>query len=230
MKLNTDYGEKSDEKPFEYFSKDLFEELQKHPFGSMPKRDLDCLLFFLFEKHGLLEGKNNREKAQNLQINETRLKSYILDANAKYGKDEKAKNLVKLLQKMGDGTKVSIDGDYLVFLEEDPVIKADFVQSLKDEGFYTDSSFNNELIKVKLSSFLCFAKNKGFLNNKKLLDIVKSDEKSTKLIKQFIDKNKNVKEMALGVLKIIQAQNGFGIGTFISLFEYGKDIIKAKIN
>ena len=131
---------------------------------------------------------------------------------------------------MGDGTKVSIDGDYLVFLEEDPVIKADFVQSLKDEGFYTDSSFNNELIKVKLSSFLCFAKNKGFLNNKKLLDIVKSDEKSTKLIKQFIDKNKNVKEMALGVLKIIQAQNGFGIGTFISLFEYGKDIFTAKIN
>ena len=217
-------------KSLEGFSRDLFEELQKHPFGSMPKRDLDCLLFFLFEKHGLLKGNTNREKAQNLQINEARLKSYILDANAKYGTDKKTENLAKLLKKMGDDTKVAIDGDYLVFLEEDPVVKADFVQSLKDEGFYTDSSFNNELIKVKLSSFLCFAKNKNLLNNKKLLDIVKSDEKSTKLIKKFIDEDTNLKEMALGILKIIQAQNGFGISTFISLFEYGKDIFTAKIS
>lgn len=217
-------------KSLECFSRDLFEELQKHPFGSMPKRDLDCLLFFLFEKHGLLKGKTNREKAQNLQINETRLKSYILDANAKYGTDKKTENLAKLLKKMGDDTKVAIDGDYLVFLEEDPVVKADFVQSLKDEGFYTDSSFNNELIKVKLSSFLCFAKNKNLLNNKKLLDIVKSDEKSTKLIKKFIDENKSVKEIIGDVMGILKEKKALDIRVFISLFEYGKDIFTAKIN
>ncbi len=217
-------------KSLECFSRDLFEELQKHPFGSMPKRDLDCLLFFLFEKHGLLKGNTNREKAQNLQINETRLKSYILDANAKYGTDKKTENLAKLLKKMGDDTKVAIDGDYLVFLEEDPVVKADFVQSLKDEGFYTDSSFNNELIKVKLSSFLCFAKNKNLLNNKKLLDIVKSDEKSTKLIKKFIDENKSVKEIIGDVMGILKEKKALDIRVFISLFEYGKDIFTAKIN
>lgn len=217
-------------KSLEGFSRDLFEELQKHPFGSMPKRDLDCLLFFLFEKHGLLKGNTNREKAQNLQINETRLKSYILDANAKYGTDKKTENLAKLLKKMGDDTKVAIDGDYLVFLEEDPVVKADFVQSLKDEGFYTDSSFNNELIKVKLSSFLCFAKNKNLLNNKKLLDIVKSDEKSTKLIKKFIDENKSVKEIIGDVMGILKEKKALDIRVFISLFEYGKDIFTAKIN
>lgn len=217
-------------KSLECFSRDLFEELQKHPFGSMPKRDLDCLLFFLFEKHGLLKGNTNREKAQNLQINETRLKSYILDANAKYGTDKKTENLAKLLKKMGDDTKVAIDGDYLVFLEEDPVVKADFVQSLKDEGFYTDSSFNNELIKVKLSSFLCFAKNKNLLNNKKLLDIVKSDEKSTKLIKKFIDENKSVKEIIGDVMGILKEKKALNIRVFISLFEYGKDIFTAKIN
>lgn len=217
-------------KSLECFSRDLFEELQKHPFGSMPKRDLDCLLFFLFEKHGLLKGNTNREKAQNLQINETRLKSYILDANVKYGTDKKTENLAKLLKKMGDDTKVAIDGDYLVFLEEDPVVKADFVQSLKDEGFYTDSSFNNELIKVKLSSFLCFAKNKNFLNNKKLLDIVKSDEKSTKLIKKFIDENKSVKEIIGDVMGILKEKKALDIRVFISLFEYGKDIFTAKIS
>lgn len=217
-------------KSLEGFSRDLFEELQKHPFGSMPKRDLDCLLFFLFEKHGLLKGNTNREKAQNLQINETRLKSYILDANAKYGTDKKTENLAKLLKKMGDDTKVAIDGDYLVFLEEDPVVKADFVQSLKDEGFYTDSSFNNELIKVKLSSFLCFAKNKNLLNNKKLLDIVKSDEKGTKLIKKFIDENKSVKEIIGDVMGILKEKKALDIRVFISLFEYGKDIFTAKIN
>lgn len=217
-------------KSLEGFSRDLFEELQKHPFGSMPKRDLDCLLFFLFEKHGLLKGNTNREKAQNLQINETRLKSYTLDANAKYGTDKKTENLAKLLKKMGDDTKVAIDGDYLVFLEEDPVVKADFVQSLKDEGFYTDSSFNNELIKVKLSSFLCFAKNKNLLNNKKLLDIVKSDEKSTKLIKKFIDENKSVKEIIGDVMGILKEKKALDIRVFISLFEYGKDIFTAKIS
>lgn len=225
MKLNED----QDEKSLAHFCKDLFEELQKHPFGSMPKRDLDCLLFFLFEKHGFLKGNNNREKAQNLQINETRLKSYILDANAKYGEDKRDENLSKLLKKLKNKTRPSIEGDYLVFLEEYPILRADFVQILKDEGFYTDSSFNNEIIKVKLSSFLLVFKNNGFLNNKQLIGIVKSGENDKNTIKEFINVNEASKDIALNVLKIIRVQGGLTVNTFISLFEYGKDIITAKM-
>lgn len=66
----------------------------------MPKRDLDCLIFHLFEKYKLIEGNSNRQKTYNLNISETKIKSYIIDSNAKYGK---------------------------INQEENPVIKADFV-------------------------------------------------------------------------------------------------------
>ena len=171
------------------FYKDIvtnfLEEFQKFPFGSMPKRDLDCLIFYLFEKYKLIDGNSNRQKAYNLNISETKFKSYIIDSNAKYSKSNQEENLKIILSKLADETKVSMDGDCLVFVEENPVIKADFVQSLKDEGFYTDSSFNNELVKVKIASFLSFALSKNLADKEKILKII-NEANSEKIQEQRI--------------------------------------------
>ena len=165
------------------FCTDFFVQLEKYPFASMEKRDLDCLVFFLLEKHKLITGINNREKARNLGISETKLKSYLIDSHAKYGKDEKEENLISLLNKLvhtakadGPAVQATIDGDYLIFIEEDPIIKADFVQSLKEKGFYTDSSFNNEIVKVKVASFLAFLLEGDYIKRESILEIIKGDE------------------------------------------------------
>lgn len=166
MKLSTLYLESN--RLYEKFFTDFFSEFKKFPFGSMPKRDLDCLIFHLLEKYNLAEGNTNREKAYNLNINETKLKSYIVDSNAKYGKRNQDENVSAVISKIKGGTKVLVEGDCIVFFEENPVVKADFIQALKDEGFYTDTSFNKEIIKVRVSSFLAFSLSKNLLNTEKL--------------------------------------------------------------
>ena len=231
MKLSYSYFN-SDNSNFLY--KDIFtdflEEFQKFPFGSMPKRDLDCLIFHLFEKYELIEGKSNRQKAYNLNISETKLKSYIIDSNAKYGKNRQEENLKIILSKLADETKVSVDGDYLVFAEENPVIKADFVQSLKDEGFYTDSSFNNELVKVKIATFISFAFSKNITDKEKVLRIINEAKSEDEKITNFENSMKDYKDVAKYVLGILKEQEGFGIKTIVDLLYYGKNIVSAKIN
>lgn len=216
------------------FYKDIvtnfLEEFQKFPFGSMPKRDLDCLIFYLFEKYKLIDGNSNRQKAYNLNISETKFKSYIIDSNAKYSKSNQEENLKIILSKLADETKVSMDGDCLVFVEENPVIKADFVQSLKDEGFYTDSSFNNELVKVKIASFLSFALSKNLADKEKILKIINEAKSEDEKIMNFENSMKNYKDVAKDVLGILKEQDGFGIKTIVDLLYYGKNIVSAKIN
>lgn len=233
MNIQANYSEKI----CKNFCIEFFAELGKYPFGSMPKRDLDCLLFFLLEKHNLTVGNNNREKAKNLNISETKLKSYLIDSYAKYGKDEKEKNLIALLNKLVHATDsndsavhASLDGDYLVFIEENPIIKADFAQSLKEKGFYTDTSFNNELVKVKVPSFLGFLLEGKYLKNEDLLKIIKTGENDKKLIEDYLSKNKTLKDCVFDIYDIIKKQDKFGLKTIADITEYAVKTIQAKLD
>ena len=206
----------------------FLDEFKKFPFGSMPKRDLDCLIFHLFEKYELVAGNSNRQRAYNLNISETKLKSYIVDANAKYAKSNQEENVKVILAKLAEKTKVPLEGDYLVFAEENPVVKADFVQSLKDEGFYADSSFNNEIIKVKAASFLSFALAKKMVKTEKLLDILNSGKSEQEKITSFENANKDGRQIAKDVLGILKSQDSFGIKAIADLISYGNELLSAK--
>jgi hypothetical protein len=70
----------------------LFFELKKYPFGSMSKRDLDCLILNLMRQTGITGG-NNRDMSNALGKNETKLKTYLIDGRYKYNNDEKEKNI-----------------------------------------------------------------------------------------------------------------------------------------
>lgn len=227
MKLSTLYLESN--RLYEDFFMDFFSEFKKFPFGSMPKRDLDCLIFHLLEKYNLAEGKTNREKAYNLNISETKLKSYIVDSNAKYGKRCQEESVSAIILKIEGGTKVLLEGDCIVFFEENPVVKADFIQALKDEGFYTDTSFNKEIIKVRAASFLAFSLSKKLLNTEKLLEILNSGKTEKEKIKEFENTNKSAKEIMADIFEILKKQEKFNIKTFIELFSYGKEVSAAKV-
>jgi hypothetical protein len=53
----------------------------------MTKRGMECLLIKLLYDHGLIDNRNNRAAANALGINETRFKSYLVDARYKYRPD-----------------------------------------------------------------------------------------------------------------------------------------------
>ena len=214
----------------ERFCRDFMFELKKHPFGSMPKRDIECLLFYLFEKYELVEGKTNREKAFKLKLNENRLKKYMEDSYVKYGKSMQREHSQQVVEKLvSHKTKASIDGDYLVFVEENPVLQRDFIQSLKDMGFFTDSSFNGELIRVKLTSFIQFALQNRLLDIPAVKEIVKKDTEARKAIEQTINAGKNLQEIAGDIWQIIKKQQNAGIMT-MEIVEHIWNVAQAKMN
>ncbi len=154
MRLKGDPGREAKESFFDLF----FAEYAKLSFGSMAKRDLECLLLHCMRESGLLDDSSNRALANALGLNETRLKGYLVDARYKFRADDMAENVRKLIDGIfaREGTKVvHEDGRYL-FAIEDPVVKLDFEEAMKDVGYFADGSFNRELVRVKDYALLAF--------------------------------------------------------------------------
>jgi len=140
------------------FFDSFFGEYCKVPFGTFGKRDIECLLVHTFLKTGILDMKTNREMANNLGINEKKLKGYIVDARFKFGQDQLEKNIKTIIGYIFDnvGTKINHDGNQYIFALEDPVLRMDLGQAMKNIGYYTDTSFNDEIVKVKDYALIAF--------------------------------------------------------------------------
>jgi hypothetical protein len=148
------------------FSRDFLDYYGKVSFGAIGKRDFECLLLYLLLKHGLVSGETNRELANVLEINETKLKAYLVDIHYKFEKDSADRNVHAVIQDIlvNRSKKMNHENGYFIFSVENPVQRIDFEQAMKNEGFYTDTSFNREIVKVKdyaLFAFLNALKNKN---------------------------------------------------------------------
>jgi hypothetical protein len=99
----------------------------------------------------------DRDMSNVLGINETKLKAYLVDGRYKYNSDEKEKNVQIIIDWIKNGTiKPNYENSIFSFVLEDPVLRIDFSQALKDIGYYEDTSFNRELVKVKDYAFFAF--------------------------------------------------------------------------
>lgn len=227
MELNKEYAKNVPEDFFNGFIK----EISKYPLGGMSKRDLDCLIFYLLKECELIPGDTNRESAYSLNISESKYKSYLVDSDAKFEKnhDQKA-SVERIFGKLKDGgSGVSVDGDTLVFFEDDPVVQADFVQDMKSAGFYADTSFNKELIRVKAVSFLLYARKKDRLNDKTVLAIFNKDKADKDKLETFVNSQKTAQDIMVDVFGILKRQENFGIKTIAELFGYAADVAKSKM-
>ena len=161
MKLKDDIGLISAEDKSAFFD-GFFAEYGRLPFGSMTKRDMECLLIKLLCDGGLIDTAANRRAANALGINETRLKGYLVDARYKYRADALETNIKKILASLhgGNGERLRLsdekDGSFS-FVLEDPVLRLDFFQALKELGYYAEGGFNAELVRVKGCALLALA-------------------------------------------------------------------------
>lgn len=196
----------------ENFSEDFLNELKKYPFGTISKSTMDCFIFHLLNKYNLISGTTNRQKAENLCITETVLKNYALKSNMNYTPKSIENSMKKLTESLSSGnsaknsTPLTIDGEYIMLVIEDPVIRADLISCLKNKGIFLDTSFNKEVIKIKTSAFVCF-----FVESveqeeekKKVLELLETDdlikEKSEALQIQYW----GTQEFFEGAIKVVK--------------------------
>lgn len=210
----------------EDFFDEFFNEFKKYPFGSMSKRDLECLIFSLMEKNGLIDGNNNRDKAYNLGINATRLNSYIIDANVKFGKKADENSIAEMILNKLQSKSVSYEDNCFIFAEENPVLREDFIQAMKNKGYYTDTSYNKEIIKVKAVAIL------DFLTELKDIDLLKkvtekADFENQKLKDYFISQ-KTWKDIAKDVFGILKESEHDAIKLLSIAAQYSFEFLKAK--
>jgi hypothetical protein len=133
-------------------------ELAKVPFGTYTKKDLDCLLLHAFREAGIIDAGRLRGLANALGITEQRAKNLLLDIRYKYLPDTTGDNLQKIVADIfaARSTKVVHENGCYVFAIEDPVLKVDFEQGMKDVGYYSDTSFNKEIVKVRDYALIAF--------------------------------------------------------------------------
>ncbi|GHV54878.1 hypothetical protein AGMMS49579_16330 [Spirochaetia bacterium] len=185
--MNINYKELSG-KENTSFVVNFFDTFCKVPFGSLSKRDIECLILKLLIEHKMVNTGSNRLMADALGINETRLKGYLVDAWYKFGTDQKDENVESIIKDVfiNKSTKILHDNGQYLFVVEDPIKKLDFEQKMKDIGFYSDTSFNREIVKVKDTALLAF-----------LFELDK-DKKHEKF-KTLITQNKSIEKEALDI-------------------------------
>ena len=142
----------------------FFAEFQKVPFGSMSKRDMECLLIKLMYDHALIDTASNRRAANALGVNETRLKGYLVDTRYKFRTDASLEQSIdRIIAMLRSGETLAVNqgaGEDFCFVLEDPVLRLDLDQALKDIGLYADTSFNRELVKVRKAALLALLLNR----------------------------------------------------------------------
>jgi len=137
----------------EQFATELIKQYATRGFGSMTKNDFEVLIFDLLRKYGDLTEKTNFEMSLDLQIPETKVRRLAYESDLKYGQltesDIKAEffAIVAKSKLRGDLNKVE-------FVIENKFIRTSIGAQLKKLGHYADSSFNSEITRIHIESFI----------------------------------------------------------------------------
>lgn len=121
--------------------------------GAMGKRDIDALVMHLLDQIGMdaagpLQGLSNQQASIRLRASVSRIKSLRYEAALKYTADSYQAARWKLLQTLAKA-QLDIDAGKVVFMLEDTFTRQWLQGLLKENGLVFDTSFNNELIKLK---------------------------------------------------------------------------------
>ncbi len=131
------------------FGKEFLQAYLARGMGSLSKRELDTLVMHLMEKFGDLEFKSNHELSIQLRLSESRVKGLRYEGRLKYPPDEDRFVERRFLYAL---TRAQFDADqgWIIFSLEDSYLRHAIRGQLKQSGALTDTSFNTELVKVRL--------------------------------------------------------------------------------
>lgn len=174
------------------FSEKFLSKFLESGFGTLPKREIEILIFhLLYNNTSFFKDKSNYEMANTLMLSESRVKSLKAEANLKY----QHKSHKDALRDIADLFFVyqknhpDIVGDEFHFSLEDPVLQREFAYAVKQLGYSTDTSFNREIVKVNAAVFLNVFVNNFDVTEEKLSEIIKNDSKLSEEFKKINDKS-----------------------------------------
>lgn len=135
-------------------------------FQSLSKKDIDLLLFYLMDEYAIFKGKDNYEKAKQLKITPTKLKSLQLESHMRWS-DKTSKEILKSLfervlkkeniKSLLQEQKDLVSKDEIPIVVENPIEKLELEKLLKDKHSIIKHERNSEVIKVNLQTFVSLA-------------------------------------------------------------------------
>jgi hypothetical protein len=208
-----------DEKTKSEIGKNLIDYLLEHSFGSRTKKDIDLYLFNLIKTKTELNSLSIFDIANFLKIPDTKVKNLILESGLRFPiKDSSFR--IKILKKIADSIlvhyskKMDFDGKNIKFMLEDPIHRREFENALKEEGHYADTSFNKEIVVVRLTSLIDVFKKHFNEFDVDLENRIKADKKFeekelgktlnfSEKIEKFLSVHKEKISIVLEIFKII---------------------------
>jgi hypothetical protein len=158
------------------FAESILEEIQKLPFGSLPKSELELVILDAIirslepdDPYSNIEKQFNNLR-QTLKLSHIQLKNKILAAQLRF--DLKTDRDVEQFIFNTLGTKqYLIEGDYIVFSILNPLLNDQTKSYFETRQIITDTTFNKSIIKINLNGFLKFLFKADTINEKQRQDI-----------------------------------------------------------
>jgi len=166
------------------FATEFIDRYSTRGFGSMNKNDFEVMIFDLLRKYGDLNGKSNYEISIDLQIPETKVRRLAYESDLKYGQLTE-KNITVEFFKIVANSKLRGDLNKIEFVIESKFLRTSIGAQLKKLGHYADSSFNSEIVRIHIDSFIDLLEH--YYNDKAIESIVKDCKTAIKKDKDTTD-------------------------------------------
>jgi len=201
------------------FEKEFLDNYLKFGLGSMPKSDIDALVMYLLDMHGINGGGplatyGNQTVSERLKTPVTRIKKLRYDAALKFGERIEDQAMGRLLAALSKAS-LEPDGEKICLIIEDSLAKNWLQGQLKIHQQIFDHSFNTEIVKVSSDGLFQVLET---VFNKTELAKFKSGYQTAKKKKDAAARAKAFKDVAKkfaegaakaagsGVVKVLKAQ------------------------
>jgi hypothetical protein len=197
-------------------------------FQSLSKKDIDLLLFYLMEEYNIFNGKDNYQKAKQLKITPTKLKSLQLESYMRWGKQTQREILLKLFARIFSKENIDsilkeqkskLDQGYIPLMIENPVEKLELERILKDNNSIVEYNLNKEVIDVKLQTLILIS----YLTNDNKKNLLNKLNKFSQKysLKELVTK-KDIKELTINDFRQIINEVGYE-----SISHIGKEVLSS---
>ena len=166
------------------FASEFINRYSTRGFGAMNKNDFEVLIFDLLKKYGNLKEKSNYEISRALQIPETKVRRLAYESDLKYSQLTE-ENISVAFFKIVANSKLRGDLNKVEFVIESKFLRASIGAQLKKLGLYADSSFNAEIVRIHLDSFIDLLEH--YYNKKAIESIVTNCKQAIKKDKDTTD-------------------------------------------
>lgn len=176
----------------EKFAEEFLDRFLEHGFGTMPKREMEILIFHLLQNETtIFDDLDNYGIANLLKLSENRIKSYQSEVALKHKQIGLEKALLRIASLIFIEHKIkpTFKDDEIHFGLEDTALLRQLKYAVKLEGHISDSSFNPEIVRIKTHVFIRIFTSRFSEISDKLKLVIREDYSDDKQAKKILSKN-----------------------------------------